>query len=146
MKAVMETAAEEYRRKARERRKGETLIDVPCPSGTTFKCRPITVPFMVSSGMLPLHLVEAMEKASGGGRVSAKDAFLAMPLKEKLHSIEMQAKVVKYVCVEPRIVETPTEPNDLGQDELELEDFHCLVSWAMSGGDEAARLETFRQQ
>jgi hypothetical protein len=53
---------------------------------------------------------------------------------------------LRYVCVEPRIVDTPTEPNDITQDEVLLEDFNHIVEWASKGGDEAARLETFRNE
>lgn len=143
-KAVMETAAEKYRRIRAEKESAETLHDVECPSGMTFKCRRPTIAFWVTSGILPLHLVEMMTKASEKG-VSAEDAFNSMPVREKLQSIEFAAKVVKYVCIEPRIVEHVVEPNDISQDEVMLDDFNYLVTWAMHGGDEAERLETFRK-
>lgn len=145
-KAVMETAAEKYRRLKKAEDAGETLHDVECPSGMVFKCRKVTVPFLIAAGMLPMHLVEAMQQASGNGTITPAQAFAAMPFKEQMHSIEFSAKVVKYVCVEPRIVEKPIGPNDLGQDELMLQDFHAIMKWAMNGGDEAARLETFRSE
>jgi hypothetical protein len=141
--AKMETAAERYRRKRIERQRSE-LVDVTCPSGDIFKCRAVTVPFLVTSGILPLHLVELMTQAAADGSVTPEKAFESLPVREKIQSIEFAAKLVKYVCVEPRIVETPTEPNDLAQDELDLDDFNYIVTWAMTGGAEAAGLDTFR--
>lgn len=142
----METAAERYRRIKKEKEAAEALHDVTCPSGMVFKCRSVTIPFLAMSGILPLHLVELMSQASENGAATAEQAFATLPVREKLQSIEFAAKLVKYVCVEPRIVETPTEPNDISQDEVLLEDFNHIVSWAMKGGTEAAGLETFRPE
>lgn len=111
-----------------------------------FKCRSVTIAFLVTSGILPLNLVELMSQANAKGGVTPEQAFEQLPVREKLQSIEFAAKLVKHVCVEPRIVEKITEPNDILPEEVDLEDFNYLVTWAMKGGAEAARLENFRTQ
>lgn len=142
----METAAERYRRIAREKAKSEELFDVACPSGMVFRCRKISKDLLVSLGILPLNLVEAMTNASEQGNLSPEDIFASLPIREKLQSIDAAQKILRYVCVEPRIVDQVKEPNDITQDEMLLEDINTIVAWASNGGDEAARLETFRNE
>lgn len=144
-KQQQETAAERYRR-IRAEKDGGQLHDVACPSGMVFKCRRVSVPFLVTSGILPLSLVELMSQASEKGGVTADQAFNQLPVKEKLQSIEFATKLVKFVCVEPRIVDEIKDPNDILPEEVDTDDFNHIVSWAMRGGEEAARLDTFRQE
>lgn len=141
---MIETAAQRYRRIKEERHAADELHDVTCPSGMVFKCRTVSIDFLVSGGILPLSLVQKMSEAEGKGDVSPEQVFLQLPLKEKLQSIDAAAKLLRYVCVEPRIVDDATGPNDIRQDEVEPDDFNHIVEWATKGGVEAARLATFR--
>lgn len=144
--AKMETAAERYRRIAREKAQSEQLFDVECPSGMVFKCRRASMDVWVSLGIMPMNLVEKMTTAAEEGKLSNEEIFASLPIHEKLQSIDAAAKMLRYVCVEPRIVDAVKEPNDITQDEMLLEDINHIVAWASRGGDAAAGLESFRNE
>lgn len=138
----METAAERYRRIKTERAANETLHPVDCPEcGMTWQCRRVGLEFWVSSGLMPLHLAEMFVKmadkavADGTARKLAGD--------EVMQSIVFSNKVVMHTAADPKIVETPKEPNEIGQDEVELCCYKRLRDWQMKGGDEAASLSNF---
>lgn len=140
----METSAERYRRIRAEKAKAETHEDVDCADcGMTWKARRVGIDFWVTSGVLPLHLVETMLNAVKGGTVKPEEALKTMAAREVLQSIEFSAKVVKHTAVEPHIVETVTEANDISQEEVLTCCFKRLLQWQMSGGVEAARLSNF---
>lgn len=146
-KAVMETAAERYRRIREAKAKSETLHDVTCPDadcGMVWKCRRVGVDFWVSSGILPMHLVETMISATDSG-AGPETAVKSLAAKQVLESIEFASKVVKRTAVEPRIVEVPTEPNDISQEDVMTCCYTRILNWQMKGGDEAAGLTNFPQ-
>lgn len=154
MAKKMETAAERYRRIKAEKAKTETLHDVTCdksddpknpPCGMVWKCRKVGVDFWVSSGILPLHMVETMVEATKEAGGNPDSILKMLATKEIIESIQFSNQVVKRTAVEPRIVEKPTDPSDIAQDEVDICCYKRLLKWQMSGGDEAERLGNFPQ-
>lgn len=141
--AKMETAAEKYRRIKAERLAGEELHDFTSPSGMTWKLRRPVVANFVRSGVMPMSLAQRL-KDSFESSDSPEAAFSALDLKDQIRTVEFQAKVVKHCAVEPRIVENPSAPDEIGYDEVEMDDFDAIFKWAMPGGEEADDLATFR--
>lgn len=143
----METAAARYRRIRAEKERAEPLHDVTCADcGMEWKARRVGIEFWVSSGILPTSLVETMVRATEKQGVQPEELIKTMAAGEILKSIEFSSKVVRYTAAEPRIVEKPSEPNDISQEEVLTCCYHKLLNWQMTGGDEAARLETFRKE
>ena len=147
--AQMETAAQRYRRTREQKEKGQALHDVECGEcGFVWKARRAPVDFWVASGILPMSLVEKSVEASkrAGGAMRPEDLVKTMATKEVVDSIVFSNKVVRYTAVEPRIVETPEGPNDVAYEDVMICCYNRLRDWQMHGGDEAARLHTFRPQ
>lgn len=142
----IETAAERYRRITAEKAKGETLIDVTCPEcEMVWKCRKVGIDFWVSSGILPLHMVETMVEATKKSGGDPDGVLKTLATKEIIESIQFSNQVVKRTAVEPHIVENPTDPNDIAQDEVMVCCYKRLLDWQMRGGDEAEGLGNFPQ-
>lgn len=145
-KAKMETAAERYRRIREEKEKSQSLYDVTCSEcEMTWKARKIGTDFWVTSGVLPLHLVETMLSASKKVGQKPADLLKQLAVKEVLQSIEFSSKVVKATAVEPRIVETIADINDISQEEVLTCCYKSLLQWQMGGGEPEA-LETFPKE
>jgi hypothetical protein len=139
--AKMETAAERYRRN----KKAQTEIHaVLCECGAEWKCRRADKSFWVTSGILPMSMLDMAAKVAKHEQTE-DDIIKTMATDEIIQSVVFSNKVVKYTAVEPRIVETVTDPNDLLQEEVDMCCYNRLRDWQMKGGDEAATLETFRQ-
>jgi len=138
----IETSAERYRRIRAEKAKNETLHDVECSCSMVWKCRKVGVDFWVSSGILPLHLVETMVKATGDGSGGEK-VLKSLATKEIIESIQFSNKVVKHTAVVPHIVDTPVGPDDISQDEVDMCCYKRLLAWQMGGGGEAETLGNF---
>jgi hypothetical protein len=143
---MIETAAEKYRRIRAEKAKGEQLFDVTCECGMDWKARRVGIDFWVSSGILPLHLVEKMVSSTAKNGDTPEAALKSMATKEVIESIVFSSKVVKRTAVEPRIVEVVTDANDISQEEVDTCCYTRLLNWQMQGGDEAKHLETFRSE
>jgi hypothetical protein len=142
---MIETAAEKYRRIKAEKAANETLHDVDCECGMTWKCRKANMEFWVTSGILPMHLVEKMVTAMGKAQ-NPENMLKTMATKEVIESIVFSSKVVRYTAVEPRIVETVEGPNDISQEDTMTCCYNTLLKWQMFGGEEAARLGNFRNE
>ncbi len=141
MKAKMETTAEKYRRIKAERAAQEELFDFVSPSGMEWKLRRPNIAQFVQSGVMPMDLAAKLAKAQAGG---ATELVKGMEWQEQVKLIDFSNRLVRYCAVDPRIVENPTQPNEIGYDEVELDDYTAILVWATpSGGDEAAGLDTF---
>lgn len=144
--AKIETAAQKYERIRTEKEKGQELHEVVCECGMDWKCRKLDVEFFVTSGILPMGLVEVMlqanSKASGDVNAALKD----LAAQDIARSIEFSAKTVKATAVEPAIKEHPTEPNEISQEMVMTCCFKKLLAWQTSGGKEAETLQTFPSQ
>lgn len=143
--AKMETAAERYRRIKNERLKLEKLYDFESPSGMLWKLRRPNIAQFVMSGVMPMTLAGKLATASEKGGDPAQ-AFDALDWKDKARTIEFSSAVVRFCAVEPKIVQTPTQPDEIGYDEVEMDDFNAIFAWAMPGGDGADTLSTFRAE
>ncbi len=143
--AKLETAAAKYRRIKEERLKGETLFDVETPSGMVWKLRKPNLAQFITSGVMPMSLAGKLAKAAEAEGDGAK-AFASLEFDDQVRTVDFSAKVVRFCAVEPKIVEVPKEPNDIGYDEVELDDFNFIFAWAMPGGSEADGLANFRKE
>lgn len=142
----METAAQRYRRLKKEKEASQELHDVTCECGMTWKCRKTGIDFWVTSGILPMHLVEKMAGAINKNGKPPDDLMKTMATKEVIQSIEFASKVVRHTAVEPRIADTPEGVNDIAPDEVMTCCYNRLLNWQMFGGEEAARLDNFRKE
>lgn len=140
----METAAEKYRRIKRERMAKEEVVDFTSPSGMEWKLRRPNLGQWVTSGFVPMSLAKNLAAASETG--DATSAFDSLSIDDKIKTLDFSQKVVRYCAVSPQIVENPTEPDQIGYDEVEMDDFQAILAWAMPGGDGAASLDTFRTE
>jgi hypothetical protein len=146
--AKMQTAAEKYRQIKNDRLAQETLHDFESPSGMVWKLRRPNMAQFVATGVIPMQLAAKLAKHAqeNGGDDTA--AFLALDWDDQVKTIEMTNKIVRYCTVDPRIVETASAPNEIGFDEVELDDYNALAMWAMGTGgvSEAENLDTFRSE
>lgn len=142
MAKKLETAAERYRRIKAELLGKEELFDVPCPSGMVFKCRRPNLAQFVTSGALPMSLAGKLKDIDGSGEA---DSFNSLDWQDQVKTIEFSNKIVRHICVSPKLVENPQPGKDeIGYDELELIDYTALVQWAMPGGGGVENLDSFR--
>lgn len=136
---MIETSAERYRRIKADRMAKEELFDFESPSGMAWKLRKPNVATFITSGMMPMTLAAKLADTGNGG-----GTFENLDLKDQARTIEFSAKVVRYCAAEPKIVEYPTSPNEIGYDEVEADDFLAIFAWAMPAGGAAAEgLDTF---
>lgn len=137
--------------------KNAQLFEVKCPSGMVFKCRKPDQAFMANTGTMPMALTETLinveaDDAKGMSAEEKKDAakerYRLMPVAERLANLKATAQMVRYICVEPRLVmdAVGNRKNALCVDDLTHEDFKILADWANGGGDEAEGLKTFRRK
>lgn len=124
------------------------LFEVKCPSGMPFKCRKIDLAFQQQTGNLPMALSEQMMSSAKSDDESNMKAWLLMPEQQKRAAIEASARMVRYICVKPRLIigEVNGHKNAISTDSLTVEDFGHLAKWAQSGGDVAEGLKTFRRK
>lgn len=147
--AKMETAAERYRRIKAERAANDELFEVETPSGMVWKLRRLNLEQFVVSGTMPMQFATLLAKAQEEAGGDAKKAFATLDISDKLKALNFSQKVVRYCAVEPRIVEMPQAADEIGFDEVEIDDFNAILSWAMPNGDitqgggEAESLEPF---
>jgi hypothetical protein len=140
--AKMETAAERYRRLKKEK---EVLEDAECPEcGMIWKARRATLNFWVASGMIPSSLAAVVMEAVKKRGMTEAEVMSTLDLKQIAQSVEFTNNMVRYTAVEPRIVETAIEPNDISHDEVMMCCYNFLRDWQTKGGDGAAALKTFR--
>lgn len=140
----METAAQRYRRLKAEKESGNKLHPVTCKCGFEWQCKKADKEFWVTSGILPMHLVEVMVNATSSGAVSDPiDIMKKMAAKEVIDSIVFSSKVVRYTAVEPAIKETPEGPNDISQEDVMTCCYSTLRDWQLKGGEQAPGLSNF---
>lgn len=123
------------------------LFEVKTPSGQTFKCRKLDKAFITNTGQMPMALTESLI-TQGGSEDAMAQRFNEMTDIEKRASLQATAAMVRYICVEPRLVigEVGNRQNAISVDMLTMDDFKCLVEWAKTGGGTAEGLKTFRHK
>jgi hypothetical protein len=143
------TAAEEYARLKEKRFDtflDESFKDLECdlfevkvPSGMKFKCRKIGKEYLAAAGAMPMALSEQMLTSD---KPKEPTEMTSMEIRA---NIQANAQMVRYICVEPRLIvgEINGHKNAISVDVLSMEDFGHLTKWA-SGGDAAEGLKTFR--
>lgn len=139
---MIETAAERYRKIKAEREVNIEIFDFTSPSGMEWKLRRPDLGKWVTQGMMPVSLAAKGAKISATGATGIDPATL--DIDELINSIDFAQKVVRWSAVSPKIVEHPTEGADeIGYDEVELDDFNAIFAWAMPGGGKAESLDNF---
>lgn len=127
--------------------KGVDLYEVKTPSGMTFKCRRLDAAFAANTGQMPMALTESLITQSRQSDAELAGRFNEMSDIEKRANLQATAAMVRYVCVEPRLVigEVGDQKDAISVDLLTMDDFRILVEWA-KGGDAASGLKTFRRK
>lgn len=131
--------------------KGVELFEVKADSGMVFKCRRLDQAFVDNAMMMPMALSEQVASAMGKDKPSktqAAERWNKMSETERIAATQAAARMVRYVCVEPRIIvgDVGNQRNAISADALTMADFGVLASWAQNGGDAAAGLKTFRRK
>lgn len=141
----METRAQQLRRL--KSNKKEQLHTVDCSCEMSWQCRKVGLDFWVASGIMPAKLVSAMVTATEKAGGDAQAAVQSMAAEEVLQSIVFSNRVVRHTAVDPKIVETVTNPElEVSTEEVGMCCYTTLLNWQVQGGDEAKVLETFRQE
>lgn len=127
--------------------KGVDLYEVKTPSGMTFKCRRLDAAFAANTGQMPMALTESLITQSRQSDTELAGRFNEMSDIEKRANLQATAAMVRYVCVEPRLVigEVGDQKDAISVALLTMDDFRILVEWA-KGGDAASGLKTFRRK
>lgn len=156
--AKKQTARERYLELARQQaitvveqliaspvKEAEPLFDFTAPSGMPFKLRKAKIQQFISAGLLPAHLSAKLYRASQS-KNGMEQAATTFTDDEIVQLIEFDAAVVRYVAVDPKIVDDPEAGDEIGYDDITQADFQAIVQWAITGGGEAEKLDSFRQQ
>lgn len=126
--------------------KGVDLYEVKVPSGMLFKCRKVDAEFVTNTGKMPMALSQSLI-TKGKSKEEMVERFNEMSDLEKRAHMQATASMVRYICVEPRLVigEVGNQTNAISVDLLTRDDFAALVEWA-EGGDAVSGLKTFRRK
>jgi len=137
-------SAGQYRRLAAKQIVNEKTFEVESPSGMVWTLRSPNIEKFLVSGVLPLALVKKMEQAKESGK-NDEEAYKELSSDEQIKAIEFSAKIIRSICVNPKIVDSPQNDDELSLDELMPEDFTFLLNWANTSGGSAAQdgLDTF---
>lgn len=130
--------------------KNVQLYEVRCPSGMVFKCRAVGTDYFQHAGELPMSfiakaLVDSEKKKSG------EQTFEEMNTEEKVRAIQMTSDMIRYICVEPRIIvgDVNGHKNAISSRQLTAGDYNALATWGKNqalGGGSAKGLKTFRKK
>ncbi len=133
-------------RQARQTRaeQSNALIELELPSGFIFTVRQPDLALFKVSGALPQSVGDKMERAKGKG-LSDEDAFKTLTEQEQEASFRFAKKLLRQICVNPRIVDDPQADDEISIEDLETEDFEFLMNWG-GGGDSLDSFRGERQQ
>jgi hypothetical protein len=144
--AKMETAAARYRRIKAETEAKQGTDAATCSCGMEWQVRRQPLDFWVTSGILPAQLAATYMKFAKTGKADEASLMSTLNEEQVLQSVEFTSKVVRHTAIEPKIVEKPTEPTEIGYDEVMTCCYATIRDWQFTGGDEAARLGKFPQE
>lgn len=147
----IETAAQRNRRIAQQKATETELSEVTCEEcGSLWKCRKPSLQVFITSGMLPLDLAEKLSKSVENGKLASDSQVMdALSFHDRIRTFEFNSKIVKYVVVEPRIVEKVTDPDkEMLREEMMRCCYNKLTRWAKEnqGGEQAEGLSNFRRE
>ncbi len=118
-----------------------------------FKCRKIDMAFTANVGSMPMALTtqmlggqEAAGKTDAEREAALQKQFEQMSPVEQRSAIQASAQMIRYACVEPRLIigEVNGHTNAISVDVLTMADFSHLAKWA--GGGTTEGLKTFRRK
>lgn len=128
-------------------------VPVELPSEAVFLLRKVNIKPYLKNGRMPEELFKSIiDKWQSVSVLKTEEAEAKLSKKLTKEEIEkmilFQIDIVSAACIEPKIVvdaelddDSTLDPNDLDPD-----DFFFIFIWAVSGGDEAERLKTFRRK
>lgn len=120
--------------------KGVQLYEVTCPSGLKIKCRQLDEQYLNCAGQTPMALGSLITGQN------PEEQFAQMTPIQQAAAIQNASQIVRYVAVEPRIVEEVGDnKNAIAFALLTMEDFNHVTKWA-TGGEAAEGLKTFRRK
>lgn len=112
------------------------------PSGMEWTLRKPNMNLFVKAGLLPTQLAMKMsvitKETTNGLAILNK-----ITSKELAQTIEFNSAVIRYICVNPRIVEVAENDDEIAFDDVMQVDYDDLLKWATGGGGEAERLDNF---
>jgi hypothetical protein len=121
----------------RERVRGGVVLTLP--SGLVARVRSVNPDTIIRLGRIPDSLTPLLLKVMEG----SGDAWTPTTVEELSANVEFINTVCMTVLVEPRIVETPTQDDEIGMDDLEWADKVFLVG---AVGTTTRQLESFRDE
>ena len=135
----------DYRQLKKQEQQTEPTFDITAPSGMIFTVQNPDFDFFLNAGILPPSLVVKVEKAKKENLdVENTENFLTEY--EQIKFIEYKAKLVRSVCVNPRIVDNPKGEYEIAPEELTYKDFFFLLDWAQKGGEQSDGLGNFQRE
>lgn len=140
---MIETKAQQYKRIKATRAAKQETFDVEMPSGLTWTLRKPDIQQFVINGTMPMSMASKLSKAAQDADGDNLKAFSTLSIEDQIKTIGFSQKVVRFCAVDPRIVETPTADNEIGYDDVEIDDFNAILAWALPGGGEAESLDSF---
>ncbi len=119
-------------------------------AGLPFKCRRLDQEFIANSGVMPMSLTEqiVMNEADTVAAVDPEERWSEMSPAERRNALVATARIVRYICVEPRVIvgDVGNRQNAISSDALSFADVNTLVSWAKDGGGASSGVKTFRRK
>lgn len=141
--------AKEFRKLLNQRKadRATEVTELMAPSGLVYEVQSPDFGMFALAGIMPVGLAEKMEAAQAKG-VSKEQAFSSLSAEEQEKSFDFSRRLVKSICVNPRVVDTVTnEDEEISLEELASfpQDFEFLITWAMGGGGNDS-LDSFRNE
>lgn len=123
----------------------ETIKEVELPSGETFLLREPNLEAFVLSGTLPFSLALKLEKIQQQSGGDVGNAFAQLSPEEMEKSVDFGARLLRHICVDPKIVDFPSADDEISIEDLDADDLKFLQQWGQSGGGNAD-LDSFRRR
>lgn len=127
--------------------RAEKAIELTAPSGLVYEVQNPDFEMFALAGIMPVGLAEKMEAARQKGATN-EQAFSSLSTEEKEKSFDFSRRIVKSICLNPRVVEVVTnEDEEISLEEMASlpKDFEFLINWAMGGGGNDS-LDSFRNE
>jgi hypothetical protein len=124
------------------RNKQNQAIELELPSGLTVLVRRPPIQMWIAAGKLPENLVRTMLRAGQGTAPVVPD----MSPEQFKELFEFMRTTIVAAVVQPRIVDVPTNDDEIAPDDVPLEDAMFIFQWAMAGGATPVQQRKAQQQ
>lgn len=116
--------------------------EVKLPSGAVFLLRRPELEVFTMAGTLPLTISARMKRAQESGQ-SVDAAFASLSVEDQIKTVQFGNRLIRHICVDPKIVDEPTNDDEIGIEDLSRDDLRFLTEWASTIGG-AADANQFR--